>query len=136
MDPVRKKVLIVATCGPELSQRTPAPFLFAPNAFEFPGGVVLIAGGTLTSQVPIYNAWTTNAMEFQGIFKEGATIVDGSYNATNTNSWVNYSTYPLTGPGNSYRIVQSLPGLYQFVLDPTIVHKNAYSSVVVARAAP
>ena len=108
-----------------------APFLFAPNAFEFPGGVVLIAGGTLTSQVPIYNAWTTNAMEFQGIFKEGATIVDGSYNATNTNSWVNYSTYPTTGPGNSYRIVQSLPGLFQFVLDPLIVHHNAYTSVVV-----
>ncbi len=70
-------------------------------------------------------------MEFQGIFKEGTTIVDNSYNATNTNSWVNYSTYPVTGPGNAYRIVQSQPGLYQFVLDPLIVHNNAYSSVVV-----
>ncbi len=27
-----KKVLIVATCGPELPQRTPAPFLFAQHA--------------------------------------------------------------------------------------------------------
>jgi predicted peroxiredoxin len=32
MDFVGKRVLIVATCGPELSQRTPAPFLFAQHA--------------------------------------------------------------------------------------------------------
>lgn len=32
MDPARKKILIVATCGPELPQRTPAPFLFAQHA--------------------------------------------------------------------------------------------------------
>ena len=107
-----------------------APFLLAPNAFEFPGGVVFIAGGVLTSQVPIYNAWTTNALQFQGIFKQGASIVDNSYNATNTNSWVNYSVFPVTGPGNSYRIVQSVPGLFQFVLDPLIVHKNTYTLVL------
>ena len=107
-----------------------APFLLAPNAFEFPGGVVFIAGGVLTSQVPIYNAWTTNALQFQGIFKQGASIVDNSYNATNTNSWVNYSVLPVTGPGNSYRIVQSVPGLFQFVLDPLIVHKNTYTLVL------
>ncbi len=107
-----------------------APFLFAPNAFEFPGGAVFIAGGILTSQVPIYNAWTTNALQFQGIFKEAPTIIDNSYNATNTNSWVNYSTYPVTGPGNAYRIVQSVPGLFQFVLDPLIVHKNTYTAVL------
>ena len=112
-----------------------APFLLAPNAFEFPGGVVLISGGVLTSQVPIYNAWTTNAMAYQGIFKQGVSIVDNSYNATNTNSWVNYSVFPVTGPGNSYRIVQSVPGLFQFILDPLIVHKNAYTFVVTGGAA-
>lgn len=32
MDPARKRVLIVATCGPELAQRAPAPFLFAQHA--------------------------------------------------------------------------------------------------------
>lgn len=32
MEFAQKKILIVATCGPELAQRTPAPFLFAQKA--------------------------------------------------------------------------------------------------------
>ncbi len=32
MNGLHKQVLIVATCGPELPQRTPAPFLFAQQA--------------------------------------------------------------------------------------------------------
>jgi predicted peroxiredoxin len=32
MESARRRVFIVATCGPELAQRTPAPFLFAQQA--------------------------------------------------------------------------------------------------------
>src|SRR5207249_317678 len=46
----------------------PQPF------FQFPGGAVFKAGGTLTFFVPVYNAWTTVAVPFQGIFAEAPVI--------------------------------------------------------------
>lgn len=39
MDPQGKRVLIVATCGPELPARWPAPFLFAQAAAAMGAGV-------------------------------------------------------------------------------------------------
>jgi hypothetical protein len=111
-----------------------APFLLAPNAFEFPGGIAFKAGGYISQNVPIYNAWTTFALPFQGIFFEAPTIIASSYQATNGNSWINYSSYPLTGPSTAYQITQPLPGLFQFVNNQNAVHYNVYSKESVGGA--
>ena len=54
------------------------------NAFcEFPGGQAFIAGvRTLNQFVPMYNAWTVTAVQFQGIFLEASTINAFGYYAT------------------------------------------------------
>ena len=119
------RALLMPACATILI--TYLPFLLAPNAFEFPGGLVFKAGGYISQNVPIYNAWTTSAVPFQGIFFEAPTIITSSYQATNSNSWVNYSSTPLTGPSTAYIITQPAPTLWQFVNYPTAIHNNTYS---------
>ena len=109
-------------------------FPLAPVSFQFPGGVVFKAGGYVSLNTPLYNAWTLNAQPFQGVFFEAPTIITTSYIATNPNSWVNYSSYPATGPANAYTIAQPLPGEFQFIATPQATHYNVYSLEVVGGA--
>jgi len=101
-----------------------------PWAFQFPGGIAFIAEGYLSQNVPVYNAWTTNGGAFQGVFYESPTIIAGGYTATNDQNWVNYSSYPLTGPSQAFIIHETAPGLYQFVNTPDAIHNNTYTRVV------
>jgi hypothetical protein len=100
------------------------------DAFEFPGGVAFTAGGTLTVHAPVYNAWTTNALPFQGAFFEAPTIVMLGYLATNGNSWGNWSTMPTSGSPTVYQINQLAPTTFGFINNPDAVHKNTYSSLI------
>jgi hypothetical protein len=106
----------------------------APFAFQFPGGIVLKALGYLSVNTPIYNAWTTVAQPWQGIFLESDFIIDGGYKALNGNSWVNYSSAPVTGAATAYQITNPAPGVFGFVISPEAVHNNTYSRVVVGGA--
>ncbi|MFO1322763.1 MAG: hypothetical protein U1F15_01750 [Burkholderiales bacterium] len=105
-------------------------FPLSPVSFQFPGGVALKAGGYLSLNTPLYNAWTLTPAAFQGVFFEAPTIIAGGFVATNPGSWVNYSTYPVTGPSNTYSITQPLPTAFQFVSTPSAIHNNTYSRVV------
>jgi hypothetical protein len=101
-----------------------------PYAFQFPGGIAFIAEGYLSQNVPVYNAWTTNGGAFQGVFYESPNIIASAYTATNDQNWVNYSSYPATGPSQAFIIHQTTPGLYQFVNTPDAIHNNTYTRVV------
>ena len=103
--------LIVQATGDMDVWGTAGPFFpLTPFAFQFPGGVVLKAGGYLSQNAPIYNAWTTVAQPWQGIFLESDTIIAGGFQATNGNSWVNYSSAPVTGPSTVYQITNPARG--------------------------
>ncbi|MFO1322767.1 MAG: hypothetical protein U1F15_01770 [Burkholderiales bacterium] len=102
-------------------------FPLAPVSFQFPGGVALKAGGYLSLNTPLYNAWTLSPAPYQGVFFEAPTIIASGYVATNPGSWVNYSSYPVTGPSNTYSINQVAPTLFQFVSTPEAIHNNTFS---------
>ena len=122
--------------GPSNGERPPAgitaevPTLSAPVQFLFPGGVSFKAGGYLAINVPVNNAWTFSPAPYQGQWFEAATIIDSGYHATNSGSWINYSSYPVTGPGTAYSITQPLPGSFQFVNTPDARHYNVYSTAI------
>lgn len=105
---------------------TPTPL----SQFLFPGGVVFKAGGYLAINTPINNAWSFNPAPYQGQWFEAKTIIDSGYHATNAGSWINYSSYPVTGPGTAYSIAQPAPGLFQFVNTPEATHYNVYSTAI------
>jgi filamentous hemagglutinin family protein len=115
---------------PPLENEFVSPAVTGPAAFQFPGGVAFKAGGTLTVHAPVYNAWTTAALPFQGAFFEAPTIVMLGYLATNGNSWGNWSTMPTTGTPTVYQINQLAPTTFGFVNNPDAVHKNTYSSLI------
>jgi hypothetical protein len=124
------QLIIQATGNMDVVGPVPIPGLL-PGGLQFPGGVVLKADGYLSVNTPIFNAWTATAQPWQGVFLESPQIIAGSYFAVNGNSWVNYSSVPVTGPGTTYRITNPSPGQYAFVLAPEAVHHNTYSRVVV-----
>ena len=92
------------------------------------------SGGTLTQLTPVYNAWTTVAQPFQGIFFEAPIINALAYTATNGNSWTNYSVLPLTGVPVVYQITQTPPtGIalgFGFLPSPLAPHLNTYSKLL------
>jgi len=98
--------------------------------FEFPGGVVFKAGEALTVNVPVYNAWTLEALPYQGVFFEAPVINQLGYVATNGNSWGNWSVQPSAGTPTVYQIRQPLPTTLQFVTNPSAVVQNTYSELI------
>ena len=128
-------------CGPAFScedrpQTGPAQVLpVTLTSFQFPGGSTFKSGNLLSQFVPVYNAWTTIAQPFQGIFYEAPTIFAFSFDAVNGNSWVNFSTMPLNGAPTVYQIQQNtvppaLPSAFGFVPAPQAVHQNVYSALI------
>jgi hypothetical protein len=129
------QLILHATGNIDINGTTGPLWPFSPVSFQFPGGVVFKSDtGYISLNAPLYNAWTLNAQPFQGVFFEAPTIIAGSYVATNPNSWVNYSTYPVTGPSNTYVISQPTPGGFQFVQFQDAVHYNVYSLEVTGGA--
>ena len=109
-------------------------------AFQFPGGAVFKAVGTLSQFVPIYNAWTTiiPTPAFQGVFEEvdaAGTIFANSFIATNSQSWANFSKSPVNGAPTVYQIQQNPPfpalaSSFGFVPTPLAAHQNTYSAEI------
>jgi hypothetical protein len=128
------QLILQATGNMDINGVAGPLFPLAPFSFQFPGGVVFKAGGYVSLNAPLYNAWTVGGAAFQGVFFEAPTIITTSYIATNTLNWVNYSSYPVTGPANAYIITQPAPGEFQFVLYPQATHYNVYSLEVVGGA--
>ncbi|MFO1322766.1 MAG: hypothetical protein U1F15_01765 [Burkholderiales bacterium] len=108
-------------------------FPLSPVSFQFPGGVALKAGGYLSLNAPLYNAWTLTPAAFQGVFFEAPTIIASNYVATNPGSWVNYSSYPVTGPSNAFSISEPTSATFQFVATPGAIHNNTYSLKVLGQ---
>jgi hypothetical protein len=98
--------------------------------FQFPGGLVLKAGSVLTTHDPIYNAWTTEAQSYQGVFFEAPVINNFGYIATNGNSWANWNVQPTTPVPLIYQITQPLPTTLAFHLAGDAAHKNTYSLLI------
>ncbi len=124
------QMILAATGNMDINGTAGPLWPLAPFAFQFPGGLAFIAGGYISQNAPVYNAWTEVAQPYQGIFYQAPTIIASSYNATNANSWVNYSSYPVTGPSQAFVISQTAPGLYQFVNYPDAIHNNTYTRVI------
>jgi len=103
---------------------------FTTAFFEFPGGIAFKAGGVLTQYVPVYNAWTLEALPYQGVFFEAPTINALSYIATNGNSWANWSQKPVAGAPTVYQITQPAPTTFGFVANPTAAKQNTYSLLI------
>ena len=103
---------------------------FISSFFEFPGGIAFKAGGVLTQNVPVYNAWTLQALPYQGVFFEAPTINALSYIATNGNSWANWSIKPVAGAPTIYQIKQPAPTTFGFVATPSAAHLNTYSLLI------
>ena len=108
---------------------TGSPFA-PPLAFQFPGGLAFKAGTTLMTTTPVYNAWTTVAIPFQGQWYEAPSIIIGSFLATSGNTWTNFSTAPVSGFPTTYQIREINPSSFGFALAPEAVHKNTYSAAI------
>jgi hypothetical protein len=131
---------IVADSGAQFATYAGGPGLNPFGFFEFPGGLVFKSdsAATLTQFVPVYNAWTTVAQSYQGIFYESPSIFSLSYNATNGNSWVNWSTKPAAGASTIYQIAQDPPtgvaNRFGFIPSTVAGHQNTYSSLITGGA--
>ena len=81
--------------------------------FAFSGGIALNAGGTLTVNVPMINAWGSNAgVPFQGFYLEGQaiTIANDAWFMSNYDNVVNVSSTPSGNSTGSY-----VPNVYWMV---------------------
>ena len=113
---------------------TPTGSTFGPAyAFQWPGGAVFIAGTTLQTFDPIYNAWSVTSPPFGGVFFEAPYIAMGSFIATSGTAWANFSTAPVTGNPTVYQIRQLTPTAFGFEATTEFVH-NAYTHTVTGGA--
>lgn len=81
--------------------------------FAFSGGIALDAGATLTVNVPMINAWGSNAgVPFQGFYLEGQaiTIANDAWFMSNYDNVVNVSSTPSGNSTGSY-----VPNVYWMV---------------------
>lgn len=101
--------------------------------FNFPGGLVLKADGVLTVG-NVINAFTLTPQAYQGIFFEAPQIAALGYVATNTGSWVNFSTMPLAGIPTIYTVTQASPTTFNFTPVPSAAKKNSYSALITGTA--
>ena len=113
---------------------TPTGSTFGPEyAFQWPGGATFIAGTTLQTFDPIYNAWSVASPPFGGVFFEAPYIAMGSFIATSGTAWANFSTAPVTGNPTVYQIRQLTPTAFGFEATTEFVH-NAYTHTVTGGA--
>jgi hypothetical protein len=111
--------------------------------FQFPGGLAFLGGPLVQIDAPVYNAFTTTAVPFQGVWVQvtggaGAVINALSYFATNGNAWVNFNQQPSTaGPFTGPTVYQiesvgtPIPTLFGFVdVTASALHQNKYTSAI------
>ena len=111
--------------------------------FQFPGGLAFLGGPLVQIDAPVYNAFTTNAVPFQGVWVQvtggpSAVINALSYFATNGNAWVNFNQMPSTaGPFTGPTVYQiestgtPIPTLFGFVnVTASALHQNSYLSAI------
>ena len=121
--------LILAADGYMQVMGMPTLSLFGPLlAFQWPGGASFIAGTTLQTFTPIYNAWSVASPPFGGVFFDAPYIAMGSYLATSGTAWANFSTQPVTGDPTVYQIRQN-GNSFGFEATTAFV-KNSYLNTV------
>ncbi|QSR84384.1 filamentous hemagglutinin N-terminal domain-containing protein [Methylacidimicrobium sp. B4] len=98
------------------------------NGFVFPGGIVLIAGNTLTLNTVVDNGYASTVGAGQGIFFQAPTIVTTAPVITSGNAWVNFSTAPTTVPAiyAATPAVNFSPIAYTIVANPSAYHIRPY----------
>ena len=122
--------LILAADGYMQVMGMPTLSLFGPLlAFQWMGGASFIAGTTLQTFAPIYNAWSVNSPPFGGVFFDAPYIALGSFIATSGTAWANFSTQPVTGDPTVYQIRQPSPTSFGFEATTAFV-KNSYLNTV------
>ena len=122
--------LILAADGYMQVMGMPTLSLFGPLlAFQWPGGASFIAGTTLQTFTPIYNAWSVNSPPFGGVFFDAPYIAMGSFIATSGTAWANFSSQPVTGDPTVYQIRQTSPSSFGFEATTAFV-KNSYLNTV------
>ena len=97
--------------------------------FVFPGGIVLMAGNTLTLNTVVDNGYAPTVVAGQGIFFQAPHIVTTAPVITNGNAWVNFSTAPSTVPA-IYGVTPALsisPLAYTIVANPSAYHIRSYA---------
>ena len=113
---------------------TPTLSIFGPPiAFQWPGGAAFIAGTTLQTFAPIYNAWSVVSPPFGGVFFDAPYIAMGSFVATSGTAWANFSTQPVTGDPTVYQIRQLTPTSFGFAATTEFV-ENSYLHTVTGGA--
>jgi len=113
---------------------------YVANAFVFPGGIALVAGGTLDiNAVRIDNGWSTGGKPFQGLFFEAPVIksTNGNINLTVSNlNWVNFSTRPTgTAVWPPQQVRRAPDGSIFTVYADGLLHINTYSQITAIAAA-
>ncbi|QSR84717.1 filamentous hemagglutinin N-terminal domain-containing protein [Methylacidimicrobium sp. B4] len=110
----------------------PANYAFSSGAlhtdgFVFPGGIVLIAGSTLTLNTVVDNGYAPTVVAGQGIFFQAPTITvaSGVSVITNGNAWVNFCTPPSTVP-TIYGVARVSATTFKIVLDPSAFHIRCF----------
>ena len=122
--------LILAADGYMQVMGMPTLSLFGPLlAFQWPGGASFIAGTTLQTFTPIYNAWSVASPPFGGVFFDAPYIAMGSFIATSGTAWANFSSQPVTGDPTVYQIRQTSPSSFGFEATTAFV-KNSYLNTV------
>ena len=122
--------LILAADGYMQVMGMPTLSMFGPLfAFQWPGGASFIAGTTLQTFTPIYNAWSVSSPPFGGVFFDAPYIAMGSFIATSGTAWANFSTQPVTGDPTVYQIRQTSPNSFGFEATTAFV-KNSYLNTV------
>ena len=122
--------LILAADGYLQVMGMPTLSLFGPLlAFQWPGGASFIAGTTLQTFAPIYNAWSVASPPFGGVFFDAPYIALGSFIATSGTAWANFSSQPVTGDPTVYQIRQTSPSSFGFEATTAFV-KNSYLNTV------
>ncbi len=99
------------------------------HGFVFPGGIVLMAGNTLTLNTVVDNGYAPTVVAGQGIFFQAPHIVTTAPVITNGNAWVNFSTAPSTVPA-IYGVTPALsisPLAYTIVANPSAYHIRSYA---------
>ncbi|MDD2861730.1 MAG: hypothetical protein PHI71_11775 [Acidiphilium sp.] len=94
------------------------------NGFVFPGGIVLMAGSTLTLNTVVDNGYAPTVVAGQGIFFQAPHIVTSASVPviTNGNAWVNFSTVPSTVP-----TIYGVTSAYTIVANPSAYHIRSYA---------
>ena len=98
--------------------------------FEWPGGIALKSGTTLTTFVPMLNAWTVLAVPFQGQWYEAPVIDLLAFIATSGNTRANFNVVPISGLPTFYRITQLSPISFGFVQALDGFFLNTYSKAI------